>query len=66
MYCHRFQKESGGPGLVRFSASEMGETELGRIVEDRTVQVRPHRSGRHCNNSNMWGLITVTLPAIPL
>ena len=41
-YWHCFFQESSGPGLVRFSASEMGESELGRIVEDRTVQVRLH------------------------
>ena len=39
LYILSFQ-ESGGPGVVRFSASEMGEQELGRIVEDCTVQVR--------------------------
>mmetsp|Transcript_5649 Transcript_5649/g.5806 ORF Transcript_5649/g.5806 Transcript_5649/m.5806 type:complete len:594 (-) Transcript_5649:49-1830(-) len=30
--------ESGGPGVVRFSASELNESELGRIVEDCTIQ----------------------------
>ena len=34
-----FIQESSGPGVVRFAASELDEPELGRIVEDRTVQV---------------------------
>jgi ubiquinone biosynthesis monooxygenase Coq6 len=30
--------ESNGPGMVRFSAKELGEEELGRITEDCTIQ----------------------------
>ena len=33
-------KESSGPGVVRFAAKDLNEPELGRIVEDCTIQVR--------------------------
>jgi len=61
--------ESNGPGLLRFSASETGQSELGRIVEDCTLQAAIYQTleeGGHVNSGNVDLLFGQTISKLEI